>query len=191
MRLLLLPAFALSLAACAPSAPRPADASAPGATATAAAPDIAVAAGHAAAHPGWPASPVVVGAFDASARYAPVEDVIARADALDGETVHVSGTIRQVCQVRGCWLTFSDARGQMLRVVTHGEDEADREDLTFPMDASGARAEVVGTLHVVTESVERRRHLAEDAGASADEIAAITEPSRALSLMVSGARITR
>ena len=57
--------------------------------------------------------------------------------------------------------------------------------------SAGARAEVVGTLSVVEESVERRRHLAEDAGASPEEIAAITEPSRLVSLLAVGARIVR
>jgi hypothetical protein len=119
-----------------------------------------------------------------------VDDALARADALDGQTVRVAGTVRQVCQARGCWLTFSTARGETLRVVTHGEGEEDREELLFPKDASGSHAEVVGTLTVTEESVERRRHLAEDAGASADEIAAITAPSRAVALVATGARLS-
>lgn len=119
-----------------------------------------------------------------------VDDALARASELDGQTVRVAGTVRQVCQARGCWLTFSTAQGETLRVVTHGEGEEDREELLFPKDASGLHAEVVGTLTVTEESVARRRHLAEDGGASADEIAAITEPSRAVALVATGARLS-
>lgn len=178
MRALLLPALAglTALSACAPTsdtvAPRAAGASA-SASATPAA-----------------EGPVVVGDFSDGA-FLPVAGVIARADELNGQTVRVEGTIRQVCQVRGCWLTFADGDGRTLRVITHAEGEAEVEELTFPMDASGAQAEVIGRLTVTEESVERRRHLAEDAGASPDEIAAITEPSRALALVAVGARITR
>ncbi|HEX9953553.1 MAG TPA: DUF4920 domain-containing protein [Rubricoccaceae bacterium] len=118
-----------------------------------------------------------------------VDDALAQSASLDGQTVRVAGTIRQVCQARGCWLTFSTAQGQTLRVVTHDEGEEDREDLLFPMDASGRHAEVVGRLVVTEESVERRRHLAEDGGATPEAIAAITEPSRAVSLVATGARI--
>ena len=170
----------LAVAACAPSAPRTAEA--PSRPELHAAPVAA---------PTPAADAYVVGAFEPGASYRPVETVLADASAFDGEVVHVAGTIRQVCQTRGCWLTMADAQGRMLRVITHEEGAEEDEMLVFPMDASGARAEVVGTLSVIEESVERRRHLAEDAGASAEEIAAITEPSRSVSLLAVGARIVR
>lgn len=119
-----------------------------------------------------------------------VDEALAQASALDGQTVHVAGTIRQVCQAMGCWMTFSTAQGQTVRVVTHAEGGEENEAIVFPKDASGRHAEVVGTLQLVEESVARRRHLAEDAGASAAEIAAITEPLRAVSLVATGARIS-
>ena len=134
------------------------------------------------------AAPVTVGAFYAGAALS-VDDALAQASSLDGQTVRVAGTIRQVCQARGCWLTFSTDRGQTLRVMTHAEGEDDSEELLFPKDAAGRHAEVVGTLHVAEESVARRRHLAEDGGATPDEIAAITEPTRSVSLVAQSARI--
>ncbi len=134
------------------------------------------------------AAPVTVGAFSAGTALT-VDDALARASSLDGQTVRVAGTIRQVCQAKGCWLTFSTGGGQTLRVMTHEEGADEDESVVFPMDAAGRRAEVIGTLRVAEESVARRRHLAEDAGASAEEIAAITEPTRAVSLFATGARI--
>ena len=147
----------------------------------------------AAAHPATTtastsAAPVTVGAFTTGTALS-VDEALAHASTLDGQTVRVAGTIRQVCQAKGCWLTFSTGQGQTLRVMTHGEGEGESEALLFPKDAAGRRAEVVGTLRVAEESVERRRHLAEDGGASAEEIAAITEPTRSVSLVATGARI--
>ena len=118
-----------------------------------------------------------------------VTEALAQSRVLDGQTVRVAGTIQQVCQAKGCWLTFATDQGETLRVMTHEEGQDENEEIVFPMDASGRRAEVVGTLRVAEESVARRRHLAEDAGASDDEIAAITEPSRAVTLFATGARI--
>ena len=135
-----------------------------------------------------PVAPVTVGTFTTGAALT-VDDALAQSASLDGQTVRVAGTIRQVCQARGCWLTFSTGQGQTLRVMTHGEGEGESEELLFPKDAAGRHAEVVGTLCVAEESVEHRRHLAEDGGASADEIAAITEPTRSVSLIATGARI--
>jgi hypothetical protein len=118
-----------------------------------------------------------------------VDDALARSSSLDGQTVRVAGTIRQVCQAAGCWMTFSTAQGQTLRVMTHEEGGDESESVVFPKDAAGRRAEVVGTLRVAEESVARRRHLAEDAGATPEQVAAITTPTRAVSLMATGARI--
>lgn len=135
------------------------------------------------------AAPVTVGAFSEGTALT-VDDALAQSSSLDGQTVRVAGTIRQVCQAAGCWMTFSTAQGQTLRVMTHEEGGDEDESVVFPKDAAGRRAEVVGTLRVAEESVARRRHLAEDAGATATEIAAITEPTRAVSLLATGARIS-
>ncbi len=134
------------------------------------------------------AGPVTVGTFTAGTAIT-VDDALARSTSLDGQTVRVAGTIRQVCQAAGCWMTFSTAQGQTLRVMTHEEGGDEVEAVVFPKDAAGRHAEVVGTLRVAEETVERRRHLAEDAGATAAEIAAITAPTRAVSLLATGARI--
>ncbi len=133
-------------------------------------------------------APVTVGAFSAGTALS-VDDALAQSASLDGQAVRVAGTIRQVCQARGCWLTFSTGQGQTLRVMTHSEGEDDSEELLFPKDAAGRHAEVVGTLRVAEESVARRRHLAEDGGATPEQIAAITEPTRSVSLVATGARI--
>ena len=112
--------------------------------------------------------------------------LVARADALDGEDVVVEGTPREVCQKAGCWLTLADADGRVLRVVVP-KDEAGAYAFTFPTDAAGQPFRIAGRFAVETASVDEQRHSAEDAGATADEVAAITEPERSLVLTASGA----
>ena len=66
--------------------------------------------------------------------------------------------------------------------------EADEERL-IPMAAIGQVGEAEGVVTVETMSVEDARHFAEDAGASADEIAAITEPQTSIRIAGPAARI--
>lgn len=114
------------------------------------------------------------------------DDLVARASELEGKTVTVEGTVREVCQMEGCWLTLAAADGQSVRVNVP-KDESGDYLFTFPEDASGERVRFAGQLAVETESVESQRHYAEDGGASADEIAAITEPRRTLVFTAIGA----
>lgn len=124
----------------------------------------------------------------ATAAFLPVAEMVRRADELDGETVEVEGVVGQVCRVKGCWLTLRDESADPVRVVVP-KDERGEYVFTFPTSALGQRAQLTGTLSVTEESVEMRRHLAEDEGRSPEEVAAITEPRRALVLTASGIRL--
>ena len=53
-------------------------------------------------------------------------------------------------------------------------------------EIAGKTVVAEGVLHVETTSVEERRHLAEDAGKSAAEVAAITTPKLEVSLEATG-----
>lgn len=117
-------------------------------------------------------------------------ELIAGADEYAGQDVLVEGVAREVCQMAGCWLTFADDSGQTVRVNVP-RDETESYLFTFPDDASGKTVRVLGTLAVETESVEDQRHYAEDGGASADEIEAITEPKQTLVLTALGADVKR
>ena len=125
----------------------------------------------------------------------PVSAAVSRADELNGQTVRVEGEVAEVCRMEGCWLTFQTADGNALRVTIPHVDGAEGEEgghaFTFPRDIAGAHAVVEGTLEVTETSVERRRHLAEDGGATAEEIAAITEPEREIVLNATGATLRR
>ena len=114
------------------------------------------------------------------------DDLATRADELDGQTVAVEGTVREVCQQKGCWLTLDNAAGETIRVAV--AEDADGEYLyTFPMDTAGRSARLTGTVAVEETDVETLKHLAEDGGESAEAIAAITAPERTIVLTAVGA----
>jgi len=101
-----------------------------------------------------------------------------------GDTVAVKFTseVKSVCQSKGCWMQMDI-----------GEEEAmvKFKDYAFfmPKDIAGQDVIVEGVAFVEEVSVDEQRHYAEDAGKTADEIAAITEPKRTLSFISSGVLI--
>jgi hypothetical protein len=132
----------------------------------------------------------VVGAAPAAGAVLPASEVIARADELDGQVIRVEGEIAEVCQMAGCWLTFHNEAGVPFRVAVPREEGGGYE-FTFPTDIAGSNIVVEGTLDVTETDAATRRHLAEDGGASPEEVAAITEPERTVVLNATGARIER
>jgi hypothetical protein len=104
-----------------------------------------------------------------------------------GEMVVVRGTVREVCQMKGCWLTLQGEGGESIR-VTVPKDESGDYAWTFPKDAR-QDAVLAGTFAFEETGVDMQRHYAEDGGASEEEVAAITEPKREMTLAASGARV--
>ena len=94
-------------------------------------------------------------------------------------TTQVAGEITEVCPMKGCWMTM-DVAGQemMVRFKDYG--------FFVPKDAAGKTAVVQGQAVMDTVDVATLRHYAEDAGKSAEEINAITEPEVKLSFTADG-----
>lgn len=109
-----------------------------------------------------------------------MSEAVAKLTTVDTAVIKISGTIEEVCQAKGCWMTL----------------QADRADNVFikfldyaffvPKDAAGKKAVVEGTVYNNVTSVDELRHYAEDKGKSASEIAAITEPKKELRMMAEG-----
>jgi hypothetical protein len=101
-----------------------------------------------------------------------------------GDTINVkfSTQVKEVCQKKGCWMK-----------VDMGEDEAmvRFKDYGFfmPKDISGKEIIAEGKAYVEEMSVEDQKHYAEDGGATAEEIAAITEIKRTLAFEAHGVLI--
>ena len=98
------------------------------------------------------------------------------------DNVQVEGTVKAVCQVKGCWMTVvsDDATKQTMMVKF--------KDYGFfmPLDCSGKTVIMQGNVYTETTSVDELRHYAEDAGKSKEEIAKITEPKSELKFMADG-----
>ncbi len=77
------------------------------------------------------------------------------------------GRITQVCQTEGCWLMI-ESNAQAVRIKT--KDHA----FVIPKDSKG-EAIVFGELKRVELKSEVAKHLAEDAGVAAPEVAATNE----------------
>ncbi len=116
-----------------------------------------------------------------------VEQVVENPEAYDGQPVRIAGVVGEVCQQAGCWLTFQNAEGTPFRVAVPRGD--DGYVFTFPKGIAGQNAVIAGTFAVEETDVATLRHLAEDAGKSAEEVAAITEPERTFTLAATGARL--
>jgi hypothetical protein len=86
----------------------------------------------------------------------------------------VKGTVVKVCQSEGCWYQIELGAGESMTVVTkdHG--------YKLPKNCAGKEAIAEGVVKLKEVSVERLKHLAEDAGASAAEIEKITEAKKEL-----------
>lgn len=96
------------------------------------------------------------------------------------ENVIVSGTIAQVCQAEGCWLKLKNPEGE--DILVKFKDHS----FTIPKDLAGRNVLVNGTATRKTISIKERIHMAEDAGASKEEIAKINGPKTEIRIESTG-----
>lgn len=84
--------------------------------------------------------------------------LLEQADALNGETVTVTGTIDRVCAKKGCWMALRDDEGgPTVRITSKGYK------YFVPMSAVGQRATAKGEVAVRALDEATARHYAEDA----------------------------
>jgi hypothetical protein len=97
----------------------------------------------------------------------------------DSVNIKVAGTINEVCQAKGCWMTLNNG-DEAMRVTFR--------DYGFfvPKDASGKEVIAEGTVYMDTTSVADLQHYAQDAGKSEEEIAMITEPEVSMTFVADG-----
>lgn len=111
------------------------------------------------------------GASVAAEGAVPVQAVVAEPSVYVGRTVRIEGIVREVCQVKGCWLTLDAGDGTPVRVNV-AKTEAGDYAFTVPKDIDGRRVVVEGWLEEATLTAEEQQHLAEDAGTAYDSLAA-------------------
>jgi hypothetical protein len=107
------------------------------------------------------------------------EEVLAMLAEQDSVQVKVKGTIVECCQKKGCWMEVD--LGTETALVTFMD-----YGFFVPMDAAGREVIMEGQIKREVQSVEWLQHKAEDAGATEEEIAAITEPEERYAIVATG-----
>jgi hypothetical protein len=97
--------------------------------------------------------------------------------------VRFEGEITATCPKKGCWMDVASGEDTVfVRFLDYG--------FFVPTEgAEGKRTIMEGEAFFDTLTVDARRHYAEDAGASEEEIAAITEPELKLAFTATGVMI--
>ena len=121
------------------------------------------------------------------------EDFVRLVATHDTVRAAVRGTVVEVCQKKGCWMTLQPAgtAADEDAVATVEPYTVRFKDYGFfmPKTLSGSEVVVEGVAHTAVTPVEELRHYAEDAGKSAAEIAAITAPREEVSFEATGVRV--
>ena len=96
------------------------------------------------------------------------------------ESIKVIGTVKEVCQVKGCWMTMDLGNQQSMRITF--------KDYGFfvPPESSGKTAVLEGQLKTETIDIATLQHFAKDAGKSEQEIASISQPKVELTFVADG-----
>ena len=103
-------------------------------------------------------------------------------DSIDSK---IKAKVNKVCQAKGCWMTLDlgDSTEVMVKFKDYG--------FFVPKDIAGKDVIVNGKAYVKEVSVDEQQHYAEDAGKSAEDIAAITTPKRTYSFEADGVLVTQ
>jgi len=101
----------------------------------------------------------------------------------DSMEAKIMGTVDEVCKKKGCWMTMDLGNGKTMRVSYDYK-------FLLPLNCDGLPIVINGMAYVDTISIEDQKHYLEDAKASKEEIAAITEPEINISFLATGVILT-
>jgi|TARA_B110000902_G_scaffold5289_2_gene6194 hypothetical protein len=107
------------------------------------------------------------------------EQLMAELAGKDSVYATVAGNVAAACQAKGCWMNMSVAGNEMfVKFKDYG--------FFVPKNSADHDAVIRGWAYQDTVSVKDRIEYARDAEATAEEIAAITEPEVKLTFMAEG-----
>lgn len=98
------------------------------------------------------------------------------------ENVQLSGYVSEVCQKEGCWLRLRTHKDVSDDMFVKMKDHA----FLLPKNIAGKTAIINGTVVKKVQSVAEQQHYLEDAGASQEEIAKITQPKETYQMQATG-----
>jgi len=95
----------------------------------------------------------------------------------------VTGKVTEVCQAMGCWIKVEKADGStvLVKAADHG--------FTMPKNIVGKEVMIDGKAERKEISEKQRKHYAEDAGKSEEEIAAIKGSSKEVTIQANGVKV--
>ncbi|NML21919.1 DUF4920 domain-containing protein [Pseudoflavitalea sp. G-6-1-2] len=134
--------------------------------------------------PKGPATPgTVYGANLTATSATPIAELPAMLAKNDSINVAIEAKVLEVCPKKGCWvkLQVNDSTTAFVKMKGYA--------FFVPVDLEGKTILLEGVAKVSTTSVERLRHYAEDAKKSKEEIEAITQPKKEISLLASGIKV--
>ena len=115
----------------------------------------------------------------------PVADLQAAVNETGSLDVKISGPIEAACQAKGCWMNITSEQANAEEMMVKFKDYG----FFVPKDIAGRQVIMQGKAYREVTPVDELQHLAEDAGKSAEEIAAITEPKVELKFMADGVKL--
>jgi len=95
----------------------------------------------------------------------------------------VTGKVIEVCQAMGCWVKLQKTDGSTILV------KAKDHGFTMPKDIVGKNVIVDGEANATEISEKMRKHYAQDAGKSKDEIEKIKGSSKELTISANGVKV--
>ena len=115
-------------------------------------------------------------------------EVSTQLDSLNSVTVVMRAKVSEVCQAKGCWMNLVNAsESAQVEMFVQFKDYG----FFMPKDLAGKEVIVEGKAYKESTTVEELRHYAEDAGKTAEEIAAITEPQMEKKFLATGVVIVK
>lgn len=110
-----------------------------------------------------------------------LDSVIKNFSSFQGKKVVMEADVDKVCEMKGCWMTLK------------GTDKTFRVkfkdyDFFVPMSLVGKKVWVEGEVVRSEVSIKNTKHYLKDAGASKEEIAAVTRPSIEYRVIAQGVR---
>lgn len=102
----------------------------------------------------------------------------------ENKDVVMEAGVEKVCAKKGCWMTLQGS-DKTFRVTFH--------DYSYfvPMSLIGKKVWVNGVIKRKEISVADTKHYLEDAGASKEEIAAVTKPTFEYSIIAKGVKVVK
>ncbi|MBX7043680.1 MAG: DUF4920 domain-containing protein [Ignavibacteria bacterium] len=117
-------------------------------------------------------------AIDPTSEVISYSDFLSKMDELNGKDVILKGTVADVCQAMGCWLTLS-ADGKTTRIKTDHE-------FFLPKDIAGREAIVAGKFVISEISEEDARHFNDESKNPTVKSEDIKGPQKAFEMSATG-----